>query len=148
MLLASGQRLTGLARRSSFDAIQPIEPCQPWARKSRRWPAAPGKSVALAKRTTSKPSDCARARMVSRMSEVEFCIVHHRRLAGHAVAEQSTKRGTRLDADVPLAGERKLRPGNLAEIVERRESGGDCEIAKGAIARCEVAFRRDRGCDG
>src|SRR5260370_28678812 len=116
MLLASGQSFAGVALRSSLADSHDISPCQPFSRNSRRWRVASPEFSALVNLTMSKPSARARARISSRASEVELGIVHHGRLARHAIAEQGTKGGPRFHAHVPFTHEGKLRPWNFSEV--------------------------------
>src|SRR5580698_7355780 len=129
MLFASGQSTPGSARRSALRSIQSIVPWRLSPRNVARRSAAPGGAAACAKRTVSKPSAIARARIAS---EIEFGIVGDRRLAGQAVGEQRAEGRPRLDAQVPFAGGRILRPRNFAEIVERRQMRRDGEIGEQA----------------
>src|SRR3569832_933771 len=119
MLFASGQSVWGSARRSALRAIHSIDPCRPSPRKAPRRAADPPGAAARVKRTTSKPSARARARIAPRGSEIELGIVHDRRLTGQAVREQRTEGRPRLHADVPFVHGRIFLPRDFTEIVER-----------------------------
>src|SRR6185312_17382346 len=97
-------------------------------------------------------SASARARMASRAStasgppifaasEIELRIMRHRRLARHAIGEQRAERGARFHPRVPFGKGGKFGPGDFAEIIQRRNMGGDGEIGKRDLAAREKAAR-------
>src|SRR5437762_3657041 len=146
-VFASGHSTFGLARRSAFFAIQSMAPCRSSTRKVCRSARARGGVSAAAKRTTSKPSRKACARISVRMSGIEFGIMGNWRLSRHAVGEQRTEARPRLHLHVPFGRGGMLRPRNFAEIVKRGNVRRNSEIAERAFAHSKIAVAIRRGAD-